>query len=82
MLLLPVSSPPVVVVPPVSAPPVTASVPVGTPVLSSPASLPPLVATTVVHCHNRLGHAYLTAIRPFHRLVVRSNLRRAALWIP
>ncbi|WP_020201107.1 DUF2867 domain-containing protein [Cupriavidus sp. WS] len=41
-----------------------------------------LVATTVVHCHNRLGHAYLTAIRPFHRLVVRSNLRRAALWIP
>ena len=36
-----------------------------------------LVATTVVHCHNVLGRAYLMVIRPFHHLVVRSNLRRA-----
>ena len=37
-----------------------------------------VVATTVVHCHNRLGRGYLALIMPFHRLVVRSNLRRAA----
>jgi Protein of unknown function (DUF2867) len=37
-----------------------------------------LVATTAVRCHNRVGHAYLAAIRPFHRLVIRSRLRRAA----
>lgn len=37
-----------------------------------------LIATTVVHCHNRLGRTYLALIGPFHRLVVRSNLRRAA----
>ncbi|HTI00325.1 MAG TPA: DUF2867 domain-containing protein [Acidisoma sp.] len=36
-----------------------------------------LVMTTVVHCHNSLGRAYIAAIRPFHSLVVRSNLRRA-----
>lgn len=36
-----------------------------------------LVMTTVVHCHNRLGRAYLRAILPFHRLVVTSSLRRA-----
>ena len=35
-------------------------------------------ATTAVRCHNRLGRAYLAAIAPFHRLVVHSNLRRAA----
>lgn len=40
-----------------------------------------LVATTVVHCHNLLGRSYLTAIRPFHGLVVRSNLRRSAQWV-
>jgi hypothetical protein len=34
-------------------------------------------ATTVVRCRNRLGHAYLTAITPFHHLVVRSSLARA-----
>lgn len=33
--------------------------------------------TTVVHCRNRLGTAYLAAIEPFHHLVVRSNLARA-----
>lgn len=43
------------------------------------ASGPDLVfATTVVRCNNRLGHIYLAAIKPFHRAVVRSNLRRAA----
>lgn len=35
-------------------------------------------ATTVVRCNNRLGRVYLAAIRPLHRLVVRSSLHRAA----
>ena len=38
--------------------------------------MPLLVATTVVHCHNRLGRWYLATIMPFHRLIVRSSLRR------
>jgi hypothetical protein len=37
-----------------------------------------LVVTTVVHCHNLLGRLYLALITPFHRLVVKSMLRRAA----
>ena len=37
-----------------------------------------LVLTTVVHCHNALGRAYIAVIAPFHRAVVRSSLRRAA----
>jgi hypothetical protein len=37
-----------------------------------------VIATTAVRCHNLLGHAYLLAIGPFHRLAVRSYLRRAA----
>lgn len=37
-----------------------------------------LVITTTVRCHNRLGHAYLAAIRPFHLLIIRSRLRRAS----
>ncbi|KAF1030311.1 MAG: hypothetical protein GAK40_00060 [Burkholderia plantarii] len=37
-----------------------------------------LVATTVVHCHNRLGRAYLGVISPFHRTVVRTLVSRAA----
>lgn len=43
-----------------------------------------LVVSTVVDCHNRLGRLYILAIAPFHRLVVRSMLRRAALagWPP
>ncbi|MGY4396267.1 hypothetical protein ACVWZA_001440 [Sphingomonas sp. UYAg733] len=36
------------------------------------------IATTVVHCHNRLGRIYLTVISPFHRMIVRANLDRAA----
>ena len=43
-----------------------------------------VVLTTVVHCHNLLGRLYLRVISPFHRLVVRSNLARAARrdWAP
>ncbi|CAE6785812.1 DUF2867 domain-containing protein [Paraburkholderia haematera] len=37
-----------------------------------------LILTTVVHCHNAFGRFYIFAIAPFHRLVVRSSLRRAA----
>ena len=37
-----------------------------------------LILSTIVHCHNRLGHAYITLITPFHKMVVRSALRRAA----
>ncbi|HYD95450.1 MAG TPA: DUF2867 domain-containing protein [Noviherbaspirillum sp.] len=37
-----------------------------------------LVVSTVVHCHNRLGRAYLAVIKPFHKQVVRSSLNRAA----
>jgi hypothetical protein len=36
-----------------------------------------LIAATVVHCHNNLGRVYLTAIAPFHRLIVQANLERA-----
>jgi hypothetical protein len=37
-----------------------------------------LILSTVVHCHNGLGRFYIFAIAPFHRLVVRSSLSRAA----
>ncbi|KAA0983487.1 MULTISPECIES: DUF2867 domain-containing protein [unclassified Pseudomonas] len=37
-----------------------------------------LVFSTVVQCHNRLGRAYIFVIAPFHRLVVKANLLRAA----
>jgi hypothetical protein len=37
-----------------------------------------LVLSTVVHCHNRLGRAYIMLIAPFHRMIVQSCLRRAA----
>lgn len=37
-----------------------------------------LVLSTVVHCHNLLGRNYIRLIAPFHRLIVRSSLRRAA----
>lgn len=37
-----------------------------------------IVVTTVVHCHNLLGRIYLALIAPFHRLVVKAMLRRAA----
>ena len=37
-----------------------------------------LILSTVVHCHNLLGRAYLLVIAPFHRMVVKASLRRAA----
>jgi len=37
-----------------------------------------LTLSTVVHCHNLLGRLYIRAIAPFHRLIVRSSLSRAA----
>jgi hypothetical protein len=39
---------------------------------------PHLVMSTVVHCHNRTGRAYIRLIAPFHRVIVKSSLRRAA----
>jgi len=37
-----------------------------------------VTATTIVRTHNRLGRIYLAAILPFHRLIVRTLLRRSA----
>lgn len=37
-----------------------------------------LTVSTVVHCHNLLGRAYVWVIAPLHRLVVKASLRRAA----
>jgi hypothetical protein len=37
-----------------------------------------LTLSTVVHCHNALGRTYIGVIAPFHRLIVKSCLRRAA----
>jgi hypothetical protein len=37
-----------------------------------------LIATTVVRCHNTLGRVYLFVIRPFHTLIARSMVSRAA----
>jgi hypothetical protein len=39
---------------------------------------PYLVVSTVVHCHNLLGRTYIRLIAPFHRLIIQSNMRRAA----
>lgn len=36
-----------------------------------------VVVTTAVRCHNAFGRAYISLIRPFHVLVVRSSLNRA-----
>ncbi len=40
---------------------------------------PVLVNTTVVHTHNRLGRFYMWVVKPFHRRIVRSVLRRGLL---
>jgi len=40
-------------------------------------NVPQLIISTVVNCHNTLGHIYLFVIAPFHRMVVRSGLRRS-----
>lgn len=37
-----------------------------------------LTLSTVVHCHNLLGRVYIFCIAPFHRMVVKASLRRAA----
>lgn len=37
-----------------------------------------LTVSTVVHCHNLLGRAYIFVIAPSHRQVVKASLRRAA----
>ncbi|WP_432726687.1 DUF2867 domain-containing protein [Variovorax sp. W6] len=37
-----------------------------------------LTVSTVVHCNNLLGRAYIRVIAPFHRQVVKASLRRAA----
>jgi hypothetical protein len=37
-----------------------------------------VTATTVVRTHNLLGRVYLAAVLPFHRIIVRSMLRRIA----
>lgn len=37
-----------------------------------------LVVVTVVHCHNRLGRAYLALIAPFHRVIAQANLEQVA----
>jgi len=37
-----------------------------------------ITATTLVRTHNWLGRAYLAAIMPFHRVIVRSMLGRVA----
>jgi hypothetical protein len=37
-----------------------------------------LIISTVVTCHNTLGRAYIALIAPFHRLIVRACMRRAA----
>jgi hypothetical protein len=36
-----------------------------------------VTATTLVKTHNFLGRLYLAIVLPFHRLIVRSMLRRA-----
>ncbi|MRH98808.1 DUF2867 domain-containing protein [Agrobacterium tumefaciens] len=37
-----------------------------------------VLATTVVRCHNRRARAYIALIKPFHRLLIRFSLYRAA----
>ncbi len=37
-----------------------------------------LTLSTVVHCHNLTGRIYILIIAPFHRMVVKASLRRAA----
>jgi hypothetical protein len=43
-----------------------------------PDMAPQLTISTVVQCHNLLGRAYILVIAPFHRIVVKAYLRRAA----
>lgn len=36
-----------------------------------------ITLASAVHCHNRIGRAYLFLIRPFHQLIVRRTLTRS-----
>lgn len=36
-----------------------------------------VTVSSVVHCHNRVGRAYILLIRPFHKLIVQRSLARA-----
>jgi hypothetical protein len=44
----------------------------------TPTNQKEVVLASVVRCHNRTGKLYITLIAPFHRLVVRAMLKRAA----
>ncbi len=46
---------------------------------SEDGSSPHVIISTVVLCHNRLGRNYLRLIKPFHRVIVKSGLRRAVV---
>lgn len=37
-----------------------------------------ITLASAVHCHNRVGRAYIMLIRPFHKLIVQYTLTRAA----
>lgn len=37
-----------------------------------------ITLASAVHCHNRIGRAYIFLIRPFHQLIVKRSLTRAA----
>lgn len=37
-----------------------------------------VVLSTVVHCHGQFGRLYIRLIAPFHRMIVKASLRRAA----
>lgn len=37
-----------------------------------------VTVASVVHCHNAVGRTYILLIRPFHKLIVRRSLARAA----
>ncbi|MNW14246.1 hypothetical protein D3C71_2124160 [compost metagenome] len=36
-----------------------------------------ITMSSVVHCHNAVGRAYILVIRPFHKLIVQRSLARA-----
>ncbi len=44
----------------------------------APESNRQMVVSTVVQCHNRLGRVYIFVIAPFHRMVIKASLLRAA----
>ena len=36
-----------------------------------------ITMSSVVHCHNKVGRAYIALIKPFHKLIVQRSLARA-----